>query len=67
MKKPGKAAIEQVRATWARVAKEHGWYDSRVKEMGGFYVHIWVNRRGEIMDSIYQHPQVRKDTISRTS
>lgn len=38
--------IEDARESWARTAKEHGWYTEP------FYVQIWQNEEGEITDSV---------------
>lgn len=38
--------IETQRQFWAEIAKANGWY----KEP--FYVQVWVNEEGEIIDSV---------------
>ena len=55
--------VAAARAAWANVAKLAGWYNNRVAVAGGFYVHVWVDKDGAIIDSIYQHPSVKKDTV----
>lgn len=38
--------IELKRQFWAGIAKENGWYSEP------FYVQVWLNREGEIVDSV---------------
>lgn len=43
---PSLEEIEQHRATWAEIAKRHGWY------FEPFYIQIWHNKDGEIIDAV---------------
>jgi hypothetical protein len=40
------AGIESAREMWAGVARANGWYSEP------FYVQVWINKRGEIVDSV---------------
>jgi hypothetical protein len=41
-----KISIEDKREFWAKIAKNNGWYSEP------FYVQVWVNREGKIIDSV---------------
>jgi len=38
--------IEECRKHWKKIAKENGW------DKEPFYVQIWKNKKGEIIDSV---------------
>ena len=40
------SSIEQKRELWAGIAKANGWYSEP------FYVQVWVNEGGDIVDSL---------------
>lgn len=40
------SSIELKRELWAGIAKENGWYSEP------FYVQVWLNGEGEIVDSV---------------
>ncbi len=49
-----KKEIESHRELWANVAKKNGWY----KEP--FYIQMWIDKKGNIMDSV-SHIKLRSD------
>lgn len=38
--------IEEHRKWWAKIAKENGWYTQP------FFIQVWVDRDGEVADSV---------------
>jgi hypothetical protein len=40
------SSIELKRELWAGIAKANGWYSEP------FFVQVWVDRQGEIVDSV---------------
>lgn len=42
---------------WANMAKKRGWYQEP------FFIHIWVNGKGEIQDSV-SYKGISKDYVS---
>ncbi len=46
MVKVSKQELEKHRKVWAEVAKKHGWYSEP------FYVQIWVDNDGSVVDSV---------------
>ena len=48
--------IEECRTFWAKMAKEYKWHTTP------FYVQVWVNPQGKIIDSV-SHRGMTKDII----
>ncbi len=48
--------IERHRENWAEFARERNWYTEP------FYIQIWVNKKGEILDSV-SHREMKQDII----
>ena len=51
-----KDELETHRATWAKVAKENGWYTEP------FFIQVWVSKNGTIVDSV-SYKGMTKDII----
>lgn len=51
-----KTDIEKARKTWAKVAKKYKWLTDP------FYIQIWVNKQGEITDSV-SFRGIKKDLV----
>lgn len=51
-----KFEVEKNRELWAKVAKENGWYHEP------FYIQIWVNKSGTIIDSVSFYP-IKKNFV----
>lgn len=51
-----KNEIEKHRAFWAKIAKANGWYTEP------FYVQVWVDRDGNVTDSV-SHIDLTKDIV----
>ena len=51
-----KTDIEKNRQTWAKVAKKYKWLTDP------FYIQIWVNKKGEITDSV-SFQGIQKDLV----
>ncbi len=50
--------IELKRELWAGIAKENGWYSEP------FFVQVWVDKEGEIVDSV-SFTGLNRDIIER--
>jgi hypothetical protein len=50
------SALNSARAYWSKIARDNGWYNERIAESpgGGFYVCVWLDKYGKILDSVYQ-------------
>ena len=57
--KPTASQFNKHRAIWTKVAKKEGWYKKPL------FVHLFMKGK-RVVDSIYQVPDLKKDTWSTT-